>query len=380
MIYKEIENIEALKILISEKKEINYFAFQNIDLNAVKTEILTIKFNECLFLGCNLDIDLIGYLNSTNLIFPSLDVPFVTYPAKLYDYKTLFEGFELGKQNSYLNSYDYKVYNHYLSTGKEAFSIYESLARRLHDHSITDALSDFLKKYNEKKVVAIMGGHSLPRDAKNFIKIAKLSKTLTEKGYLMCSGGGPGAMEATHVGAWFAGRTEQEIDEAVLELSKAPNYTNHNWLEVAMQVIQKYPKLPNYESLGIPTWFYGHEPPTPFASKIAKYFENSIREEGLLMLAKGGIIYTPGAAGTLQEIFQDAAQNHYKNAGYESPMIFYGINFWNVEMPVYPLLKSLQEKGKYKNLILSLTDSLHEVLHELEKFSTININTTHLYE
>ena len=25
------------------------------------------------------------------------------------------------------------------------------------------------------------------------------------------------------------------------------------------------------ESLGIPTWLYGHEPPNPFATKIAKY-------------------------------------------------------------------------------------------------------------
>ena len=31
--------------------------------------------------------------------------------------------------------------------------------------------------------------------------------------------------------------------------------------------------------LGIPTWLYGHEPTTPFARVIAKYFQNSIREK-----------------------------------------------------------------------------------------------------
>ena len=54
------------------------------------------------------------------------------------------------------------VYQHYIEQGKEASSIKETLARRLHDHSITDTLYDFLENYEEKKIVAIMGGHGLP--------------------------------------------------------------------------------------------------------------------------------------------------------------------------------------------------------------------------
>jgi predicted Rossmann-fold nucleotide-binding protein len=62
--------------------------------------------------------------------------------------------------------------------------------------------------------------------------------------------------------------------------------------------------------------------PTPFATHIAKYFANSVREEGLLAIAKGGVIFTPGSAGTMQEIFQDLAQNHYQSFGVSSPMVF----------------------------------------------------------
>ena len=53
------------------------------------------------------------------------------------------------------------------------------------------------------------------------------------------------------------------------------------WLDVALEVRDKAPK-PWGESLAIPTWVYGSEPSTPFASAYAKYFQNSIREEALV--------------------------------------------------------------------------------------------------
>ena len=106
---------------------------------------------------------------------------------------------------------------------------------------------------------------------------------------------------------------------------------------------------------------YGHEPSTPLASHIAKYFDNSIREDGILTIAKGGIVYTPGSAGTLQEIFQEAVQNHYLTFGYSSPMIFLGKDFWTKEVPIWPLLRDMMERGKYKNLLLYLTDDLQEI-------------------
>ena len=136
---------------------------------------------------------------------------------------------------------------------------------------------------------------------------------------------------------------------------------NKGWLRTAFEVRRKYPQT-KYRSLGIPTWFYGHEPATPFATDIAKYFFNSVREDTLLAIAKGGIIYSPGSAGTIQEIFQDAAQNHYETFGAPSPMVFLDVEFFTREIPIYPLLEDLMARGKYKNLLISITDDSQEVI------------------
>jgi predicted Rossmann-fold nucleotide-binding protein len=132
--------------------------------------------------------------------------------------------------------------------------------------------------------------------------------------------------------------------------------------------MERYPQA-TYHSLGVPTWLYGHEPATPFATHIAKYFENAIREDGILTIAKGGIIYTPGSAGTMQEIFQDAVQNHYLSFGYASPMIFLDTNYWTHEMPVYPLLEQLTAQGKYRNLLLTLSDAEDDIITAIQNFS-----------
>ena len=64
----------------------------------------------------------------------------------------------------------------------------------------------------------------------------------------------------------------------------------------------------------------------------------------------------------MQEIFQDAVQNHYLSFGYASPMIFLGTDYWTKEMPVYPLLQQLMQTGRYKNLILSIGDEIEEIV------------------
>src|SRR5699024_6853660 len=151
-------------------------------------------------------------------------------------------------------------------------------------------------------------GHQMSRRSPQYRQILFLSKYLTERGKLMLSGGGPGAMEATHVGAWMAGQTECMVLEVLRVLGTAPAFQHKNWLNTAFYVLENFEGCVK-SSLGMPTWIYGHAPPTPFESHIAQYYTNSIREEGLLALAKGGLIFTPGSAGTNQEVFQDVTQN-----------------------------------------------------------------------
>ena len=151
-------------------------------------------------------------------------------------------------------------------------------------------------------------------------------------------------------------------------LYEAPSYKDRLWLDTAFIVMERFPSA-RYVSLGVPTWLYGHEPATPFATHIAKYFDNSTREDSILTISKGGVIYSPGSAGTMQEIFQDAVQNHYLSFGYASPMVFLGTKYWTEEMPVYPLLKHLTTKGKYHNLLLSLSDDEGVIVETIKEFS-----------
>jgi len=293
MIHQEIDNHQQLLALLHKTKQPNHYAFQGLDFTLSDIPLIDHVFIDCLFLGCVLPKSLDDKQLEKSLIFPALDVPFSTHPSTLYTRETLLNNYSVGQPDTYTKTLDDIVYQHYLDKGKEANSIHETLARRLHDHAITDALHDFLAAYNEKKVIAIMGGHGLLRSDPSYKEVVIISKT----------------------------------------------------------------------------WLYGHEPPTPFASKIAKYFANSVREDGLLTIAKGGIIFSPGSAGTIQEIFQDATQNHYLSFGYASPMVFLNKDYWINERPVYPLLESLAAQGKYENLILSIYDDPNDVIKEIKKFT-----------
>ena len=88
-----------------------------------------------------------------------------------------------------------------------------------------------------------------------------------------------------------------------------------------------------------------------------------------MTVAKGGIIYTPGSAGTMQEIFQDAGQNHYETEGYASPMIFMGKDYYTNYMPAYTLLKDLSDRGIFKNMILTISDDNDEIVRAIVSFS-----------
>lgn len=237
----------------------------------------------------------------------------------------------------------------------------------MHDFAIGHYLDEFLNGYDPRQVVGVMGGHGVLRTSAEYRQVVELSKELTERDTLMVTGGGPGVMEATHLGAWMAGRPMAEVDEALKILSEAPGFKDEGWLQTAFEVIRRYPQE-RYHSLGIPTWLYGHEPSAAFATDIAKYFDNSIRENTILTVAFGGIVFTPGSAGTMQEVFQEAVQNHYLSFGYASPMVFLGRKFWTEDIPVYPFLEQMMQEGRYKNLQLKLTDSSHEVVEELLRF------------
>lgn len=366
--YKEINTEQGLCELLADRGTIREVAFQDMDFRPFSDIASECWFEDCIFLGGDGINVLRPRMDSRCMVFPSFnDMPFSPFTGHLYNAESLYEGYVPGNPSSYEETYDSKVYQHYLQAGKQATGVKETLARILHDRSMDDAMHDFLKSYDEKSIVGIMGGHGLSRNDGCYRKVVMTSKMLTEQGCLMVSGGGPGAMEATHLGSWMAGRSVNEVDEALEMLAEAPSYKDVLWLETAFRVMNRFPSS-GYVSLGVPTWLYGHEPATPFATHIAKYFDNSTREDNIITIAKGGIIYSPGSAGTMQEIFQDAVQNHYLSFGYASPMIFLDKEFWTEEMPVYKLMQHLIDKGKYSNLLLHITDSVSEIADIINEF------------
>lgn len=366
--YKQIESLDKLPAPDSSGF-VTHYVFQYIDFNKAPQYIAARhRFSDCFFFGCEIPKELEDGIGTSCLVFPRMGMPYNVFRSKLYTAEYLYDGYDPENEDTFPNCFDSKVYADYIEKGKESDNIRETLGRSLHDHAIGEAMNDFLSRFDERQVVAVMGGHALKRTDDAFATIAYISKCLTERGKLMASGGGPGAMEATHLGAWMAGKSQEDLEDALTMLKVAPTFRDPGWLRTAFEVRKKYPQE-MYRSLGIPTWFYGHEPSTPLATDIAKYFMNSVREDILLTISKGGIIYSPGSAGTMQEIFQDAAQNHYQSFGYASPMVFFGQDFFSRQIPVYPLLEDLLSRGVYKNLILSITDDPDEVISNIMDFT-----------
>ena len=368
---REIHSVQELTSFLKSGNSLKDTVLQSVDVTQISDSILEATIDNTVFLGCVLPDDVVcSVIKRGASVFPTLTgLPFNPYAPALYSADTLFDGFSSDDPCSYCQTTDAKVYQHWIDTGgPNPSTIADALGRRLHDMAMTDAIGDFLESHaSHGKIVGMMGGHSMKRSDDAYLMAAKISRERTRRGYLMVSGGGPGAMEATHVGAWFVDRTDSELEEAVSELGTAPTYKDKEWLACAFRVREKFPLEASnaHVSLGIPTWLYGHEPPTPFATHIAKYFANSVREDGLVTIAASGLIFAPGSAGTIQEIFQDATQNHYATTGVSSPMVFLNTDYWTKEKPIYPLIKQLAEGHEYEKLI-AIFDDVDSVVSYIE--------------
>jgi len=371
---REIETLEELDAALAGGGAAGA-VLQGLDLRGREAALRGADLRGTVLLGCRLAPGSGGELVARGaLLFPELPgLPFEPFRPRLYTPEELYDGFDPARPESYRDTLDARVYAHWQETGGASPpSLLETLARRLHDHAVEDALEEVLEELGgPTRVVAVMGGHSLARDDPAYRQVVHLARRLTRGGFVMASGGGPGAMEAANLGAWLAPRPEDAVDAAVDALAAAPTYRHPRWLAAAFEVRARFPLAPSEHaagaSLGIPTWLYGHEPPNAFATHVAKYFANAVREEGLLALARGGVVFSPGSAGTIQEIFQDACQNHYESYGPASPMVFLGEEYWTRTKRVYPLLEKLAEGRGYAEW-LALTDDLDAVVELLERY------------
>jgi predicted Rossmann-fold nucleotide-binding protein len=374
--FNEIETVEQLRALLTAQSDLRKVVVQNVDVRAVGDLLVKVRAEGAVFLGCTFDVALLTHVMTTGgTVFPDLPgLEFKPYRHSLYTPDELLEGYEPGNPKSLVTTTrDAKIYLQYQAS-KSAQGLLDALAQRLHDHAIDDALGDLLSDPKlPRKVVAIMGGHAMKRGEPSYRDVARIAQRLTARGYFLVSGGGPGAMEATNLGAWLAGDDEAALDATIAAMERAPTFRDEGWLELALEARARAKK--GHESLGVPTWFYGHEPSNVFSTHIAKYFSNSLREDGLLAIAHHGVVFAPGAAGTIQEIFQDAAQNHYGVFADVSPMVLFGSRYWKEEKPVWPLLTSLARGKQYEKMI-AVEDDIEAIVRFVETHPPLGYEAT----
>ncbi|MCA2212860.1 LOG family protein [Jidongwangia harbinensis] len=360
------------------KRSLADLVLLGLDLDADAPDFAEVDVRGALFVGCRLasaevEIDLIR--RGAHLVPPFGALPYPTHPALLYTPEDLSSGFA---ERGFAGMYDTLVYEHFRAHGGAGPDIREAIAQRLHDAGIDNALGKALAAWVDvhgtEGAVGIMGGHAEPRGSAAYRMAADLAWRLAGAGRLIVTGGGPGVMEAANLGAYFAGRPAGELSAAIDRLAVAPDFLDHDpYTAAALDVRDAYPAPADdlvarltHGGLALPTWLYGHEPANLFAGQIGKYFSNAVREDSILRLSRGGIVFAPGWAGTVQEVFQAATKTFYRTDGPSGAFVFLGVAHWRA-LPVESLLRPLLARSPHgdQSGLLLVTDSLDEAVAAL---------------
>jgi predicted Rossmann-fold nucleotide-binding protein len=278
------------------------------------------------------------------MIFPKdPHAPVSVYRARLYHPAELYTGLATAGYDATPDAHAY-AWATDTELGKDT---YVTMLRAIHDDAMSDSLARVL---TGRPAVGVMGGHSLARGTPGYRTAARLGRALVEAGHLVLTGGGPGAMEAVNLGAFT--RDGAALEESLDRLAAVPGFrpSIDDWARLAFEVRrdvaggQARDERPH--SIGIPTWFYGHEPTNVFCHAIAKYFSNAEREDGLITRSTAGIVVLPGAAGTVQEIFQACTPLYYHDEedlpGHQLPrLVLVGVEHWTEVLPAWPLIRGL---------------------------------------
>lgn len=361
----EIESLESLGRHLEQHAPLRGVRLQHLDLTGWGARLAEHDdLTGLVVLGGHVPPDVRRVLwDHGAIVFPGLADSPVDPWRGLYVPSDLYAGLEQG----YEATPDARAYAWFRErTGRT--DAYATLVRAIHDDSVTDELDEFVRG---RDVVGIMGGHALQRGSSAYAGAARLGHQLAQSGFLVATGGGPGAMEAVNLGALC---TDLDVlDLALEQLAVVPSFHDSitRWAQAALTVRERVLGLhavaatdvtpSSARSLGIPTWFYGHEPPNVFCDVIAKYFSNAIREDGLIARCAGGVVVLPGAAGTVQEVFQAATPLYYAAGDTPlAPLVLVNRQHWTETLPVWPALQALAA-GRPMDRAIHLVDSVDEV-------------------
>ncbi|MFE2228174.1 LOG family protein [Streptomyces kronopolitis] len=359
---REIESLEEFDRVLASGSLAGH-RVQSVDLTDRTFALLSTDTADSVFLGCAMEAAADAKIRAGGaLVFPPVpDLPFDPYRGALYGPDELFARLT---DDGYDATPDARTYDWFQRTKADG-DIFASMLRGIHDDAVSDALDEDLAG---ARVVGIMGGHALERGSAAYAGAARLGRRLARGGLTVATGGGPGAMEAANLGAYAAPFEDGMLDSALELLAKTPHFAPSvtDWARAAFEIRRGWPD--GGASVGIPTWFYGHEPPNAFASRIAKYFVNAVREDGLLARSRAGVVFLPGAAGTVQEVFDNATPNYYGSRGEPTPMVLVDRAHWTEHLPAWPLLRALAAERPMAARI-ALVDSVDEVPDTLARLT-----------
>jgi predicted Rossmann-fold nucleotide-binding protein len=355
----EIESLDDFDRAVAHARETNQsmagWQVQDLDLTGREDALDELDARGALFLGVTVSEPVANRLRAAGgLLFPSVpDVPFDPWRARLYTPAELYKGIDRG----YDHTADARIYAWARHRGHR-HDLRRLLASALHDNSVDDALDEFTQA---RRIVGVMGGHALTRRDPAYVDAARLAHGLAARGMTVATGGGPGAMEAANLGARLGDHNSDVLDGVLEVIAEVPSYRPDitAWARGALDSVDGLGD--SGRSLGIPTWHYGHEPPNAFSSAIAKYFRNAIREDVLLEVSRGGMVFLPGAAGTVQEIFQAACSGYYASAADVVPLVLVGGDYWTKTLPAWPLLDVLAT-GRPFGVSTRVVDTTEEAL------------------
>jgi len=359
----QIASVAHLATHLARHRDLHGATVQSVDLTGAAPILQDTDVRGALFLGCTMPASLENDLTDRGaLVFPPLPaLPFNPYRASLYTPAELYDALDAG----YAGTCDARCFAWYRGLSSPP-DVAANVAMSLHDFAIGDALDELFARLDAARTVGLLGGHAARRGGKVYARTARLASRLVHEGFTIATGGGPGAMEAANLGARFATGGTGPLEDALARLAAVPDARDVTaWARCGLAVARDVP-TPGV-SLGIPTWFYGHEPPNPFATHVAKYFSNALREDELLRRARGGLVFSPGAAGTVQEVFQAATGAYYASEDVVTPLVLVGRDYWTHTLPAWPLLAALGAGRTMGDRVL-LTDDDDAVVAFLRSF------------
>ena len=173
------------------------------------------------------------------------------------------------------------------------------------------------------KVVSFFGSHTIPEGDPRAIHAHDLAMRLGEKGFAICTGGGPGIMKAANTGAIDAGVPSIGLKEALLQGEQ-----------------------------GVDKKFFTHE--FAFEFMFVRRFALSIKSHAL--------VFYPGGFGTLNELFEYIVLMQTKIAD-QVPVICVGKEFWEglFEWSAKHMIDDSLIKKEHLKLI-SIVDDIDDVV------------------